>query len=345
MQMPSRRDWCKKLCYRCGKKWRALPDWALSLIHIGWELGNLSEAEDRVATVLVLPHRGFAASFLGLGATLAQAIPRLQPDDIQNHFDELLGLASAGDPTPLLYLRDGICFNGAFDGVQEVDGQRFVRVTVNASVAGKTGRSTYFVGRANSHNLHIDRYSTFVLTKLAHKRDVLSNRGFLGGLYSDDEASRLHIAVKPSVTLVTRLNSLRQEALEEEFACLDQDGNYHAGTLNDLLRIDRFVSKSIRPRVLLVPASSGEETIDPAMTESGLVILDGSQAYTQWSHHFSQSNMVTLLSHTDTDVELVVDEINRRYLGKSDSQDALLAEALKVPNKGAEGVVFWEKRR
>jgi hypothetical protein len=345
MQMSSRRDWCKKLYYRSGKKWRALPDWALSLIHIGWELENLSKAEDRVTTVLILPHRAFAASFLGLGATLAQSVPRLKPGDIENHFAKLLGLSSAGVPTPLLYLRNGVCFNGAFDGVQEIDGEKFVRVTVNASVAGKTGRNTYFVGRGNSHNLHIDQDSSFVLTKVAHKRDVLSNRDFLSGLYSDDEASSLHIAANPSVTLVTKMNSLKEEVLEEEFACLDDSGKYYSGTLNDVLRIDRFVPTSVRPRILLLPASLSEETIVPAMIESGVVILDGAQAYTQWSHHFTHANVVTLLSHTDTNVELVVDEINRRYLGKSDSQDTLLTEALKVPNKGAEGVVFWEKRR
>lgn len=347
MQMSSRRDWCKKLCYRSGKKWCALPDWALSLIHIGWELGNLPESEKRVSAAFILPHRGFAPSFLSLGATLAQSVPRLRPGDIENHFAELLGLTSTGVPTPLLYLRKAVCFKGAFDGVQETDGEKFVRVTVNASVAGKTGRDTYFVGRANSHNLHIDRDSSFVLTRSPHKCDVLSNRDFLSGLYSDDEASSLHMAVNPSVTLVTRINSLREEALEEEFAWQadDDNGTYHAGTLNDVLRIDRFVSTSVRPQVLLLPVSSSEETIVPAMIDSRVVILDGAQTYMQWSHHFTRANVVTLLSHTDSNVELVVDEINRRYLSKSDSQDPLLAETLNVPNKGAEGVVFWEKRR
>jgi hypothetical protein len=340
-----RQDWCEKLCYRDGKKWLPLPGWARSLIKIGWAIGSRPKVNERVLTVLLLPHRGFASTFVSLGYVLSQAIPSPSEPDLDRHFAKLLALPDHHEfKTSLIYLFNGMTMHGVFDGVHLDKGIPFVRVRVQASSPGSTGGATHMVGRNRASDLHVDPHGGGRLGNRIHARATVRNAAFSSGLYTRAESNRIHISSTAAVTVFGRLNWIHSEICEEQFGCKTEAGIVYEGLLNEILKVDRFVSNSTRPRVRLVPTSTQDGVLTDEVRNSGLAIFDGSDSYLKWAHQFDKSDLVAVLCQTDNQIAGAIENINARALTASEVKDDELMSTLMMPDIGADGTVLWEGR-
>ena len=297
MPTPSRRDWSKTLCYQTGGTWRPLPHWALSLIEIGWKLEDRPASNERVALVIVVPDRRFAAALLGLGHILAQAVPFPTKEELDLHFDALLALPDpVMTPTPLIYLSDGRSYRGVHAGVRQVDGQPRISVCVQERASDRSGGATYFIDRARAGNLHVDPEPHNRLGRNVNGRSLSRSRSFAKQVYDSSELGRLHIFARPTLLLIGRLNALRNEILYEDFATRDKKGAYQEGVLNDLLKVDRFLASSLRARTCLIPAAAEESIVKAGDSPSKLVIFDGADTHLRWCHHFKATDAVSIFS-------------------------------------------------
>lgn len=344
--MSTRRDWYRTLCYRADRKWRLLPEWAVSLIDIGWALHECPKTKDRVSTTLLLPSRAFAGTFIALGNVLAQAVPSPSYADLEQHFSDLLSLAGPQRTrASLIYLLNGRAMRGVFDGIYKDGGASFIRVRVERDFAHRTSGSTYAIGKYKSADLHIDPEGDGILGKHIYSRATVKNAAFIGGLYTPSEANLIHISSTPTITLFGRVNAMHAEVCEERFASKADATKAGEGFLNEVLRVDRFVSASTRPRVRLIATASEETVLTDEMRASSLVIFDGADSYLKWSHHFAHSDIVTLLSQTDSQIDDAVQNINARSLTRSmpDSESSM-SNVIKL-GAGTDGTVFLERRR
>lgn len=341
----TRRDWCKTLCYRDGRKWQELPPWAVSLIDIGWTIGNRPSTDERLAVCIIVPDRRFASALLALGHLLAQSIPVATVEDIDRHFQELLALPNpSAAQTSLIYLMDGRSYRGMFDGVREEAGKPLIRVCIQERASDRSGGLTLFLDRSKADDLHIDPESHDRLGRNVNGRAILKNRSFVKNVYEPRELNRLHILALPTICIVGRVSALRHEVVDETFACRDGDGSINEGVLNDLLKIDRFVSSS-RPRVQLIPTASEPSMAMPEGSNPKIVILDGSDSYLKWSHCFKSSDSISVLCHTDSQLEDAVANLNERYVMRSEHLGDETATVLAGLRRRLDGMAFWEARR
>jgi hypothetical protein len=344
--MSTRREWPRKLCYRAEKKWRPLPEWAMSLIDIGWAFQDSPKTEDRISTTLLLPNRGFAATFIALGNVLSQAVPSPSEADLEQHFADLLSLAEPHRPTAsLVYFLEGRAMRGVFDGIYKENGASFIRVRVERDFAHRTSGTTYVIGKSRAIDLHIDREGDGTLGKHIYSRATVRNAAFVEGLYTPSEANLIHISSLPTITVFSRVNSMRAEVCEERFIRKSDAAKAGEGFLNEVLRVDRFTPASTRPRARLIATASDEIVLTQGAKDSSLVIFDGADAYLKWHHHFSQSDIVTLLSPTDSQIEDAVANVNARSMTRTlPDIEGSMSDFLKL-GAGSDGTVFRERRR
>ncbi len=342
----TRRDWCKTLCYRDARRWKDLPSWAISLIDIGWSIGSRPATDERLTICIIVPDRRFASAFLALGHLLAQPIPIPTVEAIDKHFEGLLALP---DPsvvqTSLIYLMDGRSYRGMFDGVREEHGKPLIRVCIQEKASDRSGGLTLFINRAKAGDLHIDPEPHDRLGRNVNGRAILKNRSFMKDVYEPHELNRLHILGLPTVCIVGRVSALRHEVLDEVFASRESDGSANEGVLNDLIKIDRFVPTSSRPRVHLIPSASAPLIETLGGSDPKIAILDGSESYLRWSHYFKSSDTISILCHTDSQLDDAVTNINERYVMRSELPDDGTVACLAELGRGFDGMAFWEARR
>jgi hypothetical protein len=346
MPTQTRRDWCKTLCYRDGRRWQDLPPWAISLIDIGWSIGTRPLTDERLAICIIVPDRRFASAFLALGHLLAQSIPVPTVDDIDRHFEALLALPGpSAAQTSLIYLMDGRSYRGMFDGVREEHGKSLIRVCIQEKASDRSGGLTLFIDRSKAGDLHIDPEPHDRLGRNVNGRAILKNHSFMKNVYEPHELNRLHILALPTICIVGRVNALRHEVLDEAFACRESNGSVNEGVLNDLIKIDRFVPTSSRPRVHLVPTASDPSIETHGLSEPEIAILDGSDSYLKWSHHFKSSDTISILCHTDSQLDDAVTNLNERYVMRSELPEDGTVARLAELRRGFDGTAFWEARR
>jgi hypothetical protein len=342
----TRRDWCKTLCYRDGRKWQELPPWAVSLIDIGWSIGNRPATDEKLAVCIIVPDRRFASAFLALGHLLAQSIPIPTVEDIDKHFEGLLALPDpSAAQTSLIYLKNGRSIRGRFHGVSEEAGKSLIRVCIQEKASDRSGGATLFIDRTKAGDLHIDPEPHDRLGRNIKGRAMLKNRSFLKNVYEPHELNRLHILGLPTACIVGRVNALHNEVLNEVFACRESDGSASEGVLNDIIKVDRFTPTSSRPRVHLVPTASESSIEIFGGSHPEIAIMDGSDSYLKWSHYFKSLDTISILCHTDSQLDDAVANINERYVMRSERPDDRTVDGLAELRRGFDGIAFWEARR
>jgi hypothetical protein len=346
MSALTRRDWCKTLCYRDGRTWRNLPPWATSLIDIGWTIGNHPIGEEKLSVVIVVPNRRFASALLALGYLLAEPVPAPSVQDLDKHFADLLALPDARfTQTSLIYLSNGRSIHGLFEGVRDVEGEPRIGVCVQEKASDRSGGLTLFIDRARAGELHIDPEPPDRLGRNVNGRAILKNRSFVKNVYETTESARLHTLGLPTVCIVGRQNALRAETLEEVFACQEGNGLINEGVLNDIIKVDRFLPTSLRPRVRLIPTASEDSLSALDDTLPKVVILDGSDSHLKWSHAFKSKDSISVFCLRDSQLDDAVANINERYGMRSERQNDKILNDLVGLRARFDGTAFWEIRR
>lgn len=315
--IPSRLDKCLALRYRHEQGWCPFPEWAQFFIRVGWDLRADDPDQKRNVIAVCVPHRAFAASLAAFGAVLAEPLPVPTRCDVQRHFERLLNLPDpAQTPTALTYLYGGRELRGAFAGIHEERGQRFVKVCVQARAAHGAGGLTHYVQEANAIKVHIVPDSQPRLDPHVGGRALVSNIDFVRHFYTQDELHVLHLAARCQILIIGRVNALREETTQVQCAIPAMDGIYE-GVLNDILRIRKFISEASRARTGVYAA---QRDLGPSPEDSAAVkfaILDGADAFSKWRSCFPRANLLVILDRTEPMFEEGLSQVNTLYYLRS----------------------------
>ena len=287
-------------------EWYSLPEWAEYFISVGKQLACADQSESRIVTAIVVPTRAFGAAFVSLGMVISDAAARDHFSDT-THFEKLFDLPPG---TSVIYRPEpGKTLRGVLQAPEEYRGKLHVRVQVHSRAGGGL---TYLLDESRALQVQPARHSGKLPKTQGGENARFANR-FVDDLLGEADPVQLGLRSKLCCAIVGRRNTLEHEIRQTPLA-LHVNGHRHAeGQLQDVLRIDRFVTEQQSHRSALVPV--GAEPPSDAVTrnvEMG-VLFDGAHGFLKWGDVWKGRHLVVILDRTETYFDDAISAINNRF--------------------------------
>ncbi|MDX1965427.1 MAG: hypothetical protein SFX18_19940 [Pirellulales bacterium] len=316
--------------------WYSLPEWAEYFIGIGKQLACADQLESRIVTAIVVPTRAFGAAYVSLGMVISDAAAR-DSSSAAAHFENLLALAAG---TPVIF-RQGPrkVLKGVLKGTEEYNGNLHVRVQVQSRDPRTGGGLTYLIDKSRALLVQPAKHSGKLPKKQGGENKRFAN-SFVDTLLGDADPVQLGIRSKLVCAIVGKKSSLEYEIRHTPLA-LHTNGNCQAeGQLQDVLRIDRFVSGEQSYRSALVPVGSSPPSGDVISKVEIGVVFDGAAGFLKWGSMWPDRHQVIILDRTELYFDDAITAINCRFSqNRADASSHLPAEGA-LP--GGEVLVFRE---
>jgi hypothetical protein len=285
--------------------WYSLPEWADYFICVGKQLPCADQTESRIVTAVVVPTRAFAAAFVSLGMVISHAAAR---DHVSQsaHFQKLLDLPAG---TLVIYRKSPKkTLNGVLQVPLENRGKRYVRVQVHASEAGGLTR---LIDESEALRVQPARHSG-KLPKKQGGNTRFANQ-FVDNLLGEADPVQLGLRSKLVCTIVGKRNALEHEIRQTPLA-LHANGSRRAeGQLQDVLRVNRFVTGQQSHRSAFVPVAAGSPPEDVVVgTEIG-VVFDGALGFLKWGQLWRGRHQIIILDRTEPYFDDAISAINTRF--------------------------------
>jgi hypothetical protein len=297
--------------------WYSLPEWAEYFINVGKQLASADRSDSRIVTAIVVPTRAFGAAFVSLGMVIADAASRDRASE-STHFEKLFDLPP-GTPV-IIKPKRGKTLKGILQEPEEVSGELYVRVQVHSKDGGSL---THLVSEQYALQVQPARHSGKLPKKQSGDNSRLANE-FVDSLLGEADPVQLGLRSKLCCAIVGRRNSLEHEIRRTPLA-LHANGSYYAhGHLQDVLRVDRFVTGQQSYRTALVPVGSESPSgVVLNSLEMG-VVFDGASGFLKWGDKWHDRHQVVILDRTETYFEDAICAINARFSqNRTDGKTAL----------------------
>ncbi len=286
--------------------WYSLPEWAEYFISIGKQVACEEQTGSRIVTAMVLPTRAFGAAFVSLGMIISDAAARNHSSE-SAHFEKLFDLPPG---TPVIYRpAPGKTLRGVLQSPEEYRGKLHVRVQVQSRGGGGL---TYLIDELRALQVQPARHSGKLPKKQGAENARFAN-AFVDGLLGEADPVQLGLRSKLVCALVGKQNVLKHEIKQTPLA-LHANGQRRAeGHLQDVLRVNQFVTGQQSHRCALVPVRSGSPADDVlASTEMG-VVFDGALGFLKWGQLWRGRHQVIVLDRTEPYFDDAISAINTRF--------------------------------
>jgi len=298
-------------------EWYSLPEWAEYFINIGKQLASADQIDSRVVTAVVVPTRAFGAAFVSLGMVISDAAARDQSSE-SAHFEKLFDLPLG---TPVIYRhKPGQTFRGVLQAPEISGSKLYVRVRVHSRDGGSL---TYLIDESHALKVQPARHSGKLPKKQGGENVRFANQ-FVDGLLGEADPVQLGLRSKLCCAIVGRRNTLEYEIRKTPLA-IHVNGHHHAeGQLQDVLRVDRFVTEQQSHRSALVPVGAeppADHVIDNV--EMG-VVFDGAHGFLKWGDIWQGRHQVVILDRTEIYFDDAISKINARFSQNRTDGDAAL---------------------
>lgn len=319
-----------KLHFEDSGEWYSLPEWAEYFISVGKHLAADPESDSRTVTAIVVPTRAFGAAFVSLGMVISDAAARDRASEAA-HFEKLFDLPPG---TPVIYRERGKTFRGVLQEPNEYRGELCIRVQVHSKAGGGL---TYLVDESRAMQVQPARHSGKLPKKQGGENLRFAN-AFVDRLLGDADPVQLGLRSKLVCALVGRTNTLEHEIRKTPLA-IHVNGHRHAdGVLQDVLRVNRFVTGKQSHRTALVPigarAPSGEILSNVEMG----VVFDGALGFLKWGAMWDSRHQVIILDRTEAYFDDAISAINARFSQNRVEGETALPECEAPP--GGEVLTF-----
>jgi hypothetical protein len=299
--------------------WRSLPAWAEYFINVGKQLASADQSDSRIVTAIVVPTRAYAAAFVSLGMVISDAAARDSASE-SAHFEALFDLPYG---TSVIYRpKPGKTLKGIMLGPEELSGKLYVRVQVHSKDGGGL---THFVDESHALQLQPARHSGKLPKKQGGENTRFANQ-FVDGLLGEADPVQLGIRSKLCCAVVGRRNTLEHEIRKTPLA-LHANGRLHAeGYLQDVLRVDRFVTEQQSHRSALVPVGAEPPSGDVIENVEMGVVFDGAHGFLKWGEMWQGRHQVLILDRTETYFDDAISAVNARFSQNRTNGEAALPE-------------------
>jgi hypothetical protein len=278
---------------------------------------------------IAVPTRAFAACFVAAGYIMTKFSLFESRQDAFIHFEKLCTLEKG---TPLIYVRDNRKLRAIFDGIDVFKGERRLRVkTIRKAVD--------LVPPEKSLSINIAKSKLKSVPTKQRGKEIDAKGGLLGKILSREELRRYMTSSKLECVIIGQLKLLRQEIAKTSFY-LHHSENISEGTLQDILRVRRFLGTAEASRSVILPLSGRKAKKKLEVETPGLVIFDSPAAFIRWREKWPNSHWAVLLDRTDSEFYDAVDIVNQRYINRINECQFSRLETSPV---GIEIVAFEER--
>jgi hypothetical protein len=314
-------------------KWYSLPEWAEYFISAGKQLAAADRSESRIVTAIVVPTRAFGAAFVSLGMVVSDAAARDHSSE-SAHFEKLFDLPAG---TPVIFRpAPGKTKRGVLQAPEEYCGKLHVRVQVHSKDGGGL---VYLIDESRALQVQPARHSGKLPKRQGGENARFAN-AFVDSLLGEADPVQLGLRSKLVCALVGKRSALEHEIRQTPLA-LHANGHRRAeGQLQDVLRVNRFITGQQSHRCALVPVGSGSPTEDVvAGTEIG-VVFDGAVGFLKWGQLWRGRHQVIILDRTEPYFDDAISAINTRFSQNRVDGEVALPESDAPP--GGEVLGFRE---
>lgn len=321
------------LNFKDSGKWFSLPTWAEYFISVGKLLAFAPHGDSRILTAIVVPTRAFSAAFVALGMVVIDAIICNRASGAA-HFEKLFDFPPG---TPVIFRpKPKQVLKGILQEPEEVDGKLWIRVQVQSQEAGG---GTFFVDESRALQVQPAHHSGKLPKKQDGKSCRLVNK-FVDSLLGEADPVQLGLRSKLVCALVGKKNVLEHEIRRTPLAIHVNGRLYAEGQLQDVLRVNRFVTatQTSRSALLTVGPSAFPERIINGV-EVG-VIFDGAVGFLKWGEMCPRGHQVVILDRTEPYFDDAVSAVNRR-VSQNRLEGATGLPACQAP-AGSEILAFRE---
>lgn len=309
-----------------------LPIWANFFINVGYWLAHTKIQKNRLVLGIAIPTRNYAAALAALGVVQARANIPTNRIDRNIYFEQLCKLPKG---TPVVFHDCNRKYKGIYQGIDETYGERRLRIQRENKSSGGLAN---LVSVKQSHNVAIAHKPNISLPKKQSGRYITPN-DFLDGVIGKAYTSEFTTKTRLDCAVIGRINTLRSEILEIPFASFSSPSKSKTGSLQDILRVRKFLSEGQAYRSEIL-SSSGSDT---PKTKDGLVphvtIFDGATGFIKWHDDWRNSHWIILLERTEPHFKEAVDIIDTDYINRQNWEE--IPNIIPAPS-GVEMVVYQE---
>lgn len=322
-----------KLYFEDSGEWHSLPEWAEYFIAIGKLLAATPQSESKVVTAIAAPTRAFGAAFVSLGMIISDSASRDHASEAA-HFERLFDLPLGSS---VIYRpKPGQTLKGVLQEPEEYGGKLWLRVQVESKEGNGT---TYFVDESKALQVQPARHSGKLPKKQAGKNARFAN-AFVEKLLGDADPVQLGLRSKLLCALVGRKTTLEHEIRRTPLA-IHVNGKHHAdGVLQDLLRVNRFVTETQSHRSVLIPVGAKPPSGEVLKNVEMGVVFDGAHGFLKWGDMWNNHHQVIILDRTETYFDDAISAINDRFSQNRVDGEIVLPECEAPP--GTEVLTFRE---
>lgn len=325
-----------------------LPEWAKFFMELGSLAARpLGLSDQKRVFGLAIPTRSFASAFASVGAVIGSVGGIEEQKTDEEYFEFLCSLPAK---TPIKH-RDknkkgkSRLYDGIILATQEIAGHKMLKIqrekaSMNDSAAsGLTCYIQKYQGRDVIIPATEDGITIENLPANQKGARLAPTSGFTASIIGQGLITNFESESAMTCLVVGATSILNIELTEQRFLA-DTDVE---GTLSELLRLKRLLTPGSPYRSNTFATNSRRPPRYNDDSVPTLVIFDGAQGFLKWRDNFPSSHWLVLLDSTSPNFESGRNELNNRYLQRSEIEPSL--DFFPVLPDGVEMIVFQEKRR
>jgi len=322
------------LFYSSEGKWVRLPAWARFFLDTGAATTTLA-AGSRFVLCLAVPSRSYAAALTACGIVATRAALPVHQASPTKHFELICNLPVN---TAVTLLDGDRKITGVFDGCTDYHGTRCARIMVQ-----RRGGRSHLIREADALRVKIVPDGPVKLPERKQVgRHVSSATPFARHLLGSNLSRNFVRQPQLECVIAGQINALRREIVETKFAVSSNSKIYHAGSLQDILQVRKFLNvgdpyKSDICRMNRRTPAFARDGVNPPYA-----IFDGAGGFIRWRNQLRDSHWIVILDLTDARFKEAAEVLNQAYSTRADDSD--LPHLPPAP-AGVEVMSFYEQRR
>jgi hypothetical protein len=324
----------KHFYYRSNDTWIPVHNWFYFFIKIGYYFAEQKEQERKSIMGISVPAIHFLPSLLAMGviAGVIESVP--QEKLLDNHLSTLVQLPEG---TLVRFRNNGRTKIAKYMGLGLINGETRLKVQIQNSGAGGL---TYFVEKKDVLNISLSNNQKLRIPNNQAGRAEEKESSFLEAIFNNFDFKTIYGYSDQKVCLIGNKGTLEVETKETSFAVISGT-TYVSGLLNDILKIRQLQGTNDTHQTDLILSQSKQS--DVVLQKSTIIIYSSAMSYLNWSHKYPENDSIILLDRSESQYHLAVDELNNRYIERSNDSETVSPNLSKVP-QGIE-ILFWKEKR
>lgn len=299
-------------------------------------MAGRTSSSERIVLLVAAPTRSYAAALTAAGIVSRASSSGRAPDP-ETHFWNVIAPLDGDLPAPVKVLTDeGKIVETVLKEIEFDDRGGGGRLRARIQWFKDQVRFVYW---DRSLSLLPVKNADYEERKLLRRHSVEHHSEFVEALPWVESAAQYAFRSDAICDICGHASHLEPSFQDVAFALPTADGGTARGSIQDVVRVDRWTGKGEGHRARLVLPSASVE--DDSFEQAQAVVFNGARPYLKLEQHWPSSDQVILLAHHERSAPQVADRLKRQLVQAQGRVDLISPE--DVP-RGVEMMALTEKK-